>query len=260
MSVLVSKVVSTLIHPLNLALYGWLFALLLLALGWRRLAWLGAGVATLWLAFWSTPYLAEPILTDWEQRHAPTLAEFAPTADAIVVLGGGVRGAAPPIRPYPDLGDASDRVWTGARLWHAKKAPKLIVTGGRLPWTGKTRDEASGMLDFLSELGVPKDAVLLESDSQTTFENALKTAPMMEQLQAKSAILVTSAFHMERSLRTYQKAMPEVNWIPFATDVQIVPRQPSPIQYLPNAHTLLSSQQYLREQVGIWVYQYQGRL
>ena len=260
MSVLLSKILSSLIHPLNLAIYGWLMAGVLRLIGWRTLATVGAVLSTLWLMFWSIPFTAEPILGAWEQKQAPTLAELATPADVIVVLGGGVKGAAPPVRPRPDLGDASDRVWAGARLWHAGKAPLILVSGGKLPWNGQTHSEADGMLALLLDLGVPRDAIRLESGSQTTFENAQRTQPILAELETQSALLVTSAFHMQRSLATYQKQMPEIDWAPFATDIQIVPRQPSLLQYLPSVATLISSQQYLRERVGIWVYQCQERL
>ena len=161
MSVLLSKILSSLIHPLNLAIYGWLMAGVLRLIGWRTLATVGAVLSTLWLMFWSIPFTAEPILGAWEQKQAPTLAELATPADVIVVLGCGVKGAAPPVRPRPDLGDASDRVWAGARLWHAGKAPLILVSGGKLPLNGQTHSEADVMLALLLDLGVPRDAIRL---------------------------------------------------------------------------------------------------
>ena len=50
--------------------------------------------------------------------------------DAIVVLGGSIGPAVPPLRPDPQLYDSSDRVWHAARLFHRGVAPRIIVSGG----------------------------------------------------------------------------------------------------------------------------------
>ena len=57
--------------------------------------------------------------------------------------------------------------------------------------------------------------------------------PFLTELEAKSALLVTSAFHMQRSLAVFEKAMPEIKWIPYGTDIQTVQRAPSVIEWLP---------------------------
>lgn len=254
MSVLLSKILSTVVHPLNFTLYAWIGFGLLALLGFRRLAILGCALATGWLLFWSTPYTAEPIVSAWEQRYPPNLVELAPKADAILVLGGGIKGRAIPVRPEPDLGDAADRVWAGARLYLAGKADHIIVSGGQLPWYGDTTSEADGMQTFLADLGVPPDAITLESDSQTTYENAINSRPLLMEMNAKRVLLVTSAFHMQRSMAVHQRQMPEIEWLPFSTDIQVVPRANSLLQFLPQISVLEQSQAYLREQVGIWMY------
>ncbi|MGB0957590.1 MAG: YdcF family protein [Litorivicinus sp.] len=254
MSVLLSKIISTLVHPLNLTLYGLLFALLLRAVGLRRLALTCAATASLWLWFWSTPFFAEPILSRWEQRHPPVAIGELPSADWVVVLGGGLMGSAPPARLHAELGSAADRVWLGAELIKAGVAQRVIVTGGTLPWNGQTSSESEAMLDFMRALGVDAGDITLESESQTTRENATYSAPLIG--DAKRAILVTSAFHMERSLRTMRNVMPDIEWIPASTDIMVVPRANSLIRFLPDSETLQNAQRYLRERVGIAVYIY----
>ena len=260
MSVLLSKILSSAIHPLNFALYLLIASALVRRIGFRRIAWLSATAACAWLWFWSTPYFAEPILMRWEQRYPTIETSRAEQADLILVLGGGIKGTAPGIRAEADLGDAADRVWAGARLYREGKAPKILVSGGTQPWLGQTTSEADGMSRFLTDLGVPADKVVLESDSQTTYENAVRSAPIIRMMGAQRVLLVTSAFHMQRSLATHQTLMPQIEWIPFSTDVKVVPRQASLLQWLPSVDVLESSQQYLRERVGIWVYRYRGWL
>lgn len=254
MSVLLSKIISTLVHPLNFALYGLLAALVLRAVGWRRLAMTAALVSGLWLWFWSTPFSAEPIIGEWEQRHAPRDIATLPAADWVLVLGGGLMGSAPPVRLRSELGGAADRVWLGAELIKAGVAPRALVTGGTLPWNAQTASESDAMLEFMRALGVPADAVVLESESRTTRENATFSAPLLA--GAARVIVVTSAFHMERSLRTLKKVMPDIEWIGASTDIKVVPRADSLLRFLPDSETLQDAQRYLRERVGIAVYIY----
>ena len=55
-------------------------------------------------------------------------------------------------RPTPDLGEAADRMWAGAKLYNAGKAPKVLLTGGSQPWNGLTTSEADGMADLMISL------------------------------------------------------------------------------------------------------------
>ena len=108
------------------------------------------------------------------------------------------------------------------------------------------------MADLMISFGVAKEDLILEDQSQNTYENAVLSKPFLTELEAKSALLVTSAFHMQRSLAVFEKAMPVVQWIPYGTDIQTVQRAPSVIEWLPTVGTLRQSQAYLRERVGIW--------
>ena len=254
MTVLLSKILSSVIHPLNFAIYGLIFAGLLRLVRFRKLASVAGVVSVAWLTFWSTPIFVERTLMAWEQQYAPTLPELAADADIIVVLGGGLQGASKPERPTPDLGEAADRMWAGAKLYNAGKAPKVLLTGGSQPWNGLTTSEADGMADLMISFGVAKGDLILEDQSQNTYENAVLSEPFLTKLEVQSALLVTSAFHMQRSIAVFEKAMPGIQWIPYGTDIQTVQRAPSVIEWLPAVGTLRQSQAYLRERVGIWVY------
>lgn len=254
MSVFLSKVLSTLVHPLNLALYGLAFALLLRLIGFKRLALVGAVICFAWLYAFSTPFVAEKVFSPWEQQYENLPAEAHSQSDLIVVLGGGMRSEFAGLRAMPDLGDSADRVWHGAELLKAKKAPKILLTGGRLPWHSLGGTEADAMRTFLSALGVNATQVMIEGASQTTYENARLSQPIISKMGVRRAHLVTSGFHMNRSIRVFEKAMPDVEWIPAPTDIRITPRQNSVLRFLPEIDALTLSQMYLRERVGIWVY------
>lgn len=169
---------------------------------------------------------------------------------AIVLLGGATAPAHPPERPYPDLGDATDRIWHAARLYKQGLAPKIIVSGGRSPGMETRSDiqtEAQIMRDVLLDLGVPNSAIVLEDQARTTRENAEKTKSLVNN---QSVALVTSAFHMPRSLKTFEKAGLKVDAYP--TDFRVAP-QASPLwdRLLPKAGNLEQSEMAIKEFIAL---------
>jgi uncharacterized SAM-binding protein YcdF (DUF218 family) len=183
-----------------------------------------------------------------------TVADL-PTADAVVVLGGGIK-AVPLDWPYPDLADGADRVWHTARIYQAGKASRVIISGGRLPWLGERIAEAEAMQQFLIDLGVPKDALLLEDQSRSTYENALYTAELLQERDLDRVLLVTSALHMPRALATFRAA--GVNAVPAPTDFEVIPEPSHLLRWLPDAGALSASTLALKEYLGLWVYRWRG--
>jgi uncharacterized SAM-binding protein YcdF (DUF218 family) len=240
---------------LNLSLGLCLLALLLLALGRRR--W-GAGLmlaAVGWLTLWSLPAVSDALRLSLERQFPNQPVAELPAADAVVVLGGGIHPG-PPGWPYPDLDAAADRVWQAARLYHAGKAPRVIVSGGALPWLGERRPEAEAMRRLLVDLGVPGDALLFDGRSRNTRENALYSAGLLDAAGLERVLLVTSALHMPRALASFRAV--GVDAIPAPADFEVMPEPAHPLRWLPDAKALYHSTRALKEYLGLWVYRWRG--
>lgn len=242
---IISKLAIALISPLGSALFGGLLALILGFAGRHRLA-LGLGVLSLaWLGVWSLPVASYAIRGYLENQHPAVNASAMPEAGAIVVLGGGTS----PLsygEPYPNLGAASDREWHGARLYQAGKAPLLILTGGHNPQYRAT-SSAEAMRHFISELGVPDSAMLLEDRSRNTTQNADFTGDILARRGINRILLVTSALHMPRSKARFEAQGLEV--IPAATDHE-VRALPAWRYWLPDTEALDGSSRAIKEIVG----------
>ncbi|MFB6247952.1 MAG: YdcF family protein [Salinibacter sp.] len=254
MSLYLSKVLSLLIHPLVLGL-------LLSAIGgvvavWRRrwgVSLVGLGLLVIWIP--ATPLVANELRGSLESAFPPTPASAAPSADAIVVLGGAI-GAPRPPRVYPDLSGAADRVWHAARLYRAGKAPVIVASGGSLPWRDQRFREAEAMQALLTTWGVPSDSVLLESRSANTYQNATNTAEIAGRRGFDRVLLVTSALHMRRALATFRAA--GVTALPAATDYHVVQGPTTLLDALPDVGALGASTAAIREYVGYLVYDWRG--
>ena len=253
MSVFASKVLSLLIHPLVLGL-------LMLCIGWiltwryQRIGIVLSGIGLLIVAVPALPLVADTLQYQLERVHPPVAAADLPQADAIVVLGGGVGAPVPP-RVDPDFNAASDRIVHAHRLYQAERAPRIVVSGGRLPWAD-TPPEAHTLRNVLLEWGVPESAIWTEPESATTYENAQRTADLLRERDFDRVLLVTSAAHMTRALAVFCTA--GVPAVPAPTDHQVVYGPRSAFDFVPRADALSRSTGALREYVGYAVYRLRG--
>ena len=215
------------------------------ALKWKRTAVAIAVVALGWSAFWSVPQSAEWLRASLEDRYAVEPAAARPTADAIVVLGGG--GYTWISRPGVTLDDLKySRLAAGARLYKAGRAPRVILSGGGEGDRTEARNMARGMRKF----GVPGNALLLEERSTDTNTNARYTAQIARDNGVRSILLVTSAIHMPRASVLFRSAGLRVVEVP-------VPEPPSirgdrwVDRWVPSGRALWRSGRALKEYAGL---------
>jgi uncharacterized SAM-binding protein YcdF (DUF218 family) len=205
----------------------------------------------LWLYLWALPVVSLWVRAKMEGEYPSMAIEAVPRAQAIVIFGGAIEPAQTGYAS-PNLGAAADRVWHAARLYHAGKAPLLVLSGGSDPSVSVT-SEAEAMRLLLHDMGIPDAAMLLEGKSRNTEENARFSAALLRQRGLNSVVLVTSALHMKRALRHWEGQGLLVH--PVATDHEARPL-PSWQLWLPNAGALDGSTRALKELIGdYWITQ-----
>lgn len=248
---------SQLVHALTGTLLLLLAAIVLLALHFRR-----TGLALVCAAFVGTWLVATPAFSHWvrlslERAHEPLPVERMPVADAIVVLGGGVE---PAVRTHahPNLRYAADRVWHGARLYAAGKAPLVITTGAR-PYHGEGPTAADAAAEFLDALGVPAHAVVRPGRSVSTYTDALIVRDILAEHGIERVLLVTSALHMPRALGTFRNA--GITVIPAPTDFEVAGVPYAELRaWLPDNDAFWATGRVLHEYVGMGWYRLTGRM
>jgi len=241
------KILTWLVSPLTVFMIALFVGMFCLGRSRRRLAmWILMG-ATLGLLVWSTPVFCVLMRGGLMQDFPPQPIDALPTADAIVVLGGGMVGPLPPVI-YPEFGGPGNRCWHAARLYKAGKAPLVIPSG---------IGEEEATIPFLKDMGVPESAICLEPASRNTEENALFTARLLSRKGLRRVLLVTSAWHMRRSMFLFKSVGVDV--VPVATDYgasvsDIRGERRSLLNQLPNAGTLSDNTVMFKEYLGYWVY------
>jgi uncharacterized SAM-binding protein YcdF (DUF218 family) len=156
----------------------------------RKWFFAGLGLATV-LAISAAPlalFLADPLLT---------IRDPIGKADVIVVLGG----------------DGPSRATRAAGLWKMGVAPKVLVSGdGDCYW----------IREAMVDQGVDRNAIAVECQSGTTWENALVSSPILKQMNVRSAVLVTSWYHSRRAMASFEAASTDIHWM----SIPVEPRHP----------------------------------
>ncbi|KYP10149.1 MAG: hypothetical protein A0129_14430 [Limnobacter sp. CACIAM 66H1] len=206
-------------------------------------------LAQLQLLAFSLPWVGDTLLGQLEDEALVLEANrpLPPKVDAIVVLGGGLEGRYDGVRALPDLNDAGDRVWQGARLYKQGVASRIVLSGGQFEADPRKEAEAPGMKMFMLDMGVPEEALVIESNSRTTFENALRTRELLGE-DSSNIALVTSAFHMGRSLLWFEKAGFTV--YPVRADIRVLNESRAFWEYLPKPQALDESTIAIKEYLG----------
>ena len=228
-----------------------IFVLLLLAVSFRSLArrrWEPGILAFLLAAVLyalSIGPVADRLLGGLEAGYA---IPAEPEGDVIVLLGGGVNGGAPDLTGagFPSE-EMLPRIVTAVRLQRRLGIP-VVVSGGKV--FGHTAAEAPVVGRVLADLGVPPGKIVLEGRSRDTAENARHTKGVLEGMGVRRPLLVTSAFHMRRSVLSFGKAGVAVTPVPSGFRTWIG-KPTGWTDWLPSAATLLRSTIALREYLAL---------
>jgi len=206
--------------------------------------------AFLWFWIWSTHALYMALGYGLEQPYPPVRAESMPKADAIIILGGGV-GVNTNL-PYAEMWSGADRVWHAARLYRAGRAPLVIPSGGF---------EEQATVPLLLDLGVPRSAIRVEPNARNTEENAWLVEKLVKGLSGtdtnriRRVLLVTSAWHMRRSLLNFERTGMEVT--PAATDHEATVLWEKGLKVadgLPSTDRFCRNSGMFKEWLGYWLY------
>lgn len=197
-----SKLVWFVFSPVNLSI---LLAALAGLLAFTRFArparWLGAAalLALVLMAFSPLPRI---VVRPLEDRFPQQDAAKEPVA-GIIVLGGPIGIA----RGDVVLLSAGARVTKAVELARLHPQAKLVFTGGAANLISPvTTTEADGARLLFTGLGLPPERLLLEDRSRNTLENAVFTRRLVDPKPGERWLLVTSAYHMPRSMGLFRKA------------------------------------------------------
>ena len=166
--------------------------------------------------------------------------------DAIIVLSGMLRINELGGSTYIEWGDP-DRFYGGIDLFKEGKAQKLVFTGGKIPWNKSEKNEGEVLKEFAISNGIASEKIFITKDVENTADEAVAVKQTIS--SNKKIILVTSAYHMYRAKRLFEKQGFDV--IPFKVDYKTERNSViTIIDFLPSANNLEMTEKGVREIIG----------
>ena len=163
------------------------------------------GIGLLALLIFTNPFIVNVVMNSWEVR-AYSADQIKSPYEVGIVLGGSTR--------YYDndskrmvFSSSADRLMQAVELYHKGKIKKVFLSGGSGFVNFQEWKESEKLYPLLVNNGVKPEDIWMENNSRNTYENAIETAKVLNQKGITSkCLLITSAFHMRRSIACCAKA------------------------------------------------------
>lgn len=248
--ILIQKIISQLAYPTGFIALCICFAAALRILQYRKYSTFLYFMAFLIFFLSSNSHIANSLSKSLENQYTQTNIKETPKAEAIIVLGGSFSPPKAP-RKFGQLTDTSNRFWVASKLYKEKKADLIILSGGNVFNEFYIKPESHYIKEWLVDIGIPENAIIIEDKSRTTYENYLETEKILLEKKIKVAILMTSAIHMPRSMQIFSKSKTQLIAVP--SDIITTKKlQPRELRIIPSVDSLALTTKALHEYYGMW--------
>ena len=199
-------------------------------------------------------------ITDKATNYLENLQQSSPLKnhyDAVIVLSG-MLDLKLSNQQHLEFSSAADRIIRGIEIIKNKQADYLIISGGDGGLLSSGKSEAVLLANFARKWGVSEDKIIIEPNSKNTFENAQETAKIVQKYQFKQLLLVTSAFHMHRSIGCFknQSLFPDLLPVDFRSVKNLLKDFRN---YIPSSSGLYKLSFFIHEITGIIAYYLAGK-
>ena len=200
-----SKTLGILLLPTDFLIFVGIAGAILLGTRFARLGRRLMVVSLLLFAICGFSPLGSWLLFPLESRFpAWDAARGAP--DGIVVLGGSIDADVSAARGVAVVRGAADRIVAAAALARQYPNARIVFSGGSSSLIANGAREADYAADLFERLGVPRERLTMERRSRNTEENAEFTKAIAAPKNGERWLLVTSAYHMPRSVGLFRNA------------------------------------------------------
>jgi uncharacterized SAM-binding protein YcdF (DUF218 family) len=207
------------------------------------------------LLFFSNEFVANEMMLAWEIEATPF--NTVPRYKLGIVLTGATIEHEPNDRVYFQRG--ADRVIHTVQLYKSGLLENILISGGTGRLIGAEQPEADKFKQAMILMGVPDSVIQIENETRNTAESAIEVKKMLEKLnyQDSECLLITSAFHMRRSLACYRKAGLDLR--AFSTDFYSHDRDYGfDSFFIPKMEALVIWHKLVKEWVGLMAYKMAG--
>lgn len=255
-----SKLIWFVLRPSNLAFFlicAGLFAI------WRQRGWQGAGLilcvgGALLLGVAGYSPAANVMLAQLEHRFPPKApTELSGDIDGIIILGGFEDFGSGTDHTGLPINEAAERLTEGVRLALQYPKAKVLFTGAIVSGLDTSQSLAGPVGRFLNDLGVDENRIILEPKARNTHENAVFAKSLVKPQPSDRWVLITSGYHMPRSVGVFRKAGFAV--IPYPVDLRTRSAGTTPRGFASLSDGLKRFDMVVREYIGLVGYWLTGK-
>jgi len=248
-----SKTLNLLFLPLTQVFIFFVLSVIVKKQPWKkRFFWAGFVL----LLFFSNDFISNAVMRGWEVDPKP-FNEVQPHQVGIVLTGSTIPFLQPDDRVYFQRG--ADRVTHSIQLYKLGLIKKILVSGGSGRLLGEDEPEANKFKKVMLMAGVSDADIILENTTRNTHESAVAVKKILDSLnfKAEDCLLITSAFHMRRSIACYRKVGLVLE--SFSTDFYSVPDKPIiPTIIIPAVQGFIIWEKLFKEWMGLTAYKIAG--
>lgn len=200
--------------------------------------------------------IAQLILQPLEDRFPrPHLPQ---NVTGIISLGGGLDLDVSASRGLVEVESAADRIAELVLLGRRYPNAKLIYTGGSSNSIYGGPANGDLIRDYLISFGIEPGRLIIETNSRNTIENATLTRDMVAPKPDETYILITSAFHMPRSMGVFRK----IGWsvVPWPVDYRTTGKSEANRFFYSAILFMENTNLAVKEWIGLLAYWMQGRI
>jgi uncharacterized SAM-binding protein YcdF (DUF218 family) len=187
----------------------------------------------------------------------PTQSPIMTPPRGIIVLGGALSERISRTRDQVAVNEAAERMTAAATLARLYPNALLVFSGGSGAFIDDSDKEATAAHRLWSELGVPESQMIFEDASRNTYENALFTQNLVHPRPDEKWLLVTSAFHMPRSIGIFRAL--GMHPLAFPVDYRTEGASGDFLPPADGAQAIHNVETALREWVGLVAYRLTGK-
>ena len=150
-----------------------------------------------------------------------------------------------------DYNEAADRMTEAIRLYRMRRIKKMLVSGDQAINIFRGKTYAPYFLDYMVQMGVNRQDIILEQKAMTTRENISLIKEIISKYDHPRILLITSGWHLRRSMKGFKAS--GLNLVPYGVDVPSRDQFYSWNELLPSWNAAVKWQALIHEFVGMAV-------
>ncbi|MCF8452595.1 MAG: YdcF family protein [Pedobacter sp.] len=204
------------------------------------------------LLFFSNPFIINQLLKYWEPKSNINNNEVYDTG---IILSGFMGRDKESGRL--SFGEGADRLTEGLIQYRKGRIKTIIISGGSGSLVDDTRESVLAKSFLTENCNVPDSVVIIDTVSRNTYENAVESKKIMNAAGLRTAIMITSAWHMRRAEGCFKKVGLEVDIHPVDGMYHGQGSTPSDL-FIPHTRNIVRWENLMHEIAGIIIYKLQG--